>query len=194
MRHLTSGSSIRIVVAVMTALTVATPRPSDAQTTQKLEITPELLEPLALAMSREIAGLHCLLNPYQLRQFFALSSDKDRQEWVEKWWRLRDPTPTTTENEMRIEHNKRTHAARLEFGWEGWPGWDDRGETLIRFGAPDFRRRLDWIVTPHGVVPPGESWHYSRLEMTVVFEDFNLTGRHTYAMNSLGNVDPTRTR
>ncbi|MCK5407439.1 MAG: GWxTD domain-containing protein, partial [Candidatus Krumholzibacteria bacterium] len=131
----------------MTALTVATPRPSDAQTTQKLEITPELLEPLALAMSREIAGLHCLLNPYQLRQFFALSSDKDRQEWVEKWWRLRDPTPTTPENEMRIEHNKRTHAARLEFGWVGWPGWDHRGETLIRFGAPDFRRRLDWIVT-----------------------------------------------
>jgi GWxTD domain-containing protein len=181
------------LLAALAVAALAIALPCGAQYYAEFEITPEALEPLSPAMYREIAGLHYLLNPYQLRQFFALPSDEHRQEWIAHWWRSQDPTPTTPQNEMRIQHYKRVRTARLEFGWEGWPGWDHRGETLIRFGAPEFRRGLDWIVTPRGVVPPGESWHYSRLEMTVIFEDFNLSGRYTFAMNSWGNLDPTRT-
>ena len=180
------------MAAALVAVVLAIALPTDAQYYAKFEFTPDVLESLSPTMYREIAGLHYLLNPHQLRQFFALPSDEHRREWIEHWWRSQDPTPTTPENEMKIEHYERVRTAQLAFGWEEWPGWDHRGETLIRYGAPEFRRALDWIVTPHGVVPPGESWHYTRPEMTVTFDDFNLTGRYTYAMNSRGNPDPQR--
>lgn len=173
------------------ALVALTAQPPTAQLI-KFNIDDDNLAPLSPAMQREIAGLHYLLNPYQLRQFFELDTDDDRMEWIQRWWRSQDPTPATALNEMRIEHDQRVRAARLEFGWKEWPGWDHRGEVLIRYGNPDFRRNLDWIVTPAGAVPPGESWEYFQHDMTVIFEDRTHNGKYTLAFRSRGNRDTRR--
>jgi len=180
-----------VAAALAAWLAVTLASPAVAQRIE-FDITEEKLERVSPEMQREIAGLQYLLNPFQLRQFFEFQSDEERHQWIGRWWRSQDPTPSTAGNEMRVEHDKRVETARIAFGWKEWLGWDHRGEVLIRYGNPEFRRDLDWIVTPAGAVPPGESWHYNRHDMTVVFEDRTLNGRYTLAFQSRGNPDRRR--
>jgi GWxTD domain-containing protein len=157
------------------------------------EIAEDDLRPLGPEMRRQIAGLQYLLNPYQLRQFFSLPSDGARAEWIARYWRAQDPTPTTEENERLIEHTIRVRLARQFFPWDRWPGWDQRGEVYIRYGPPNYRGIMHAEVTQRKVHPPGELWYYTRHDMVVSFQDFNLNGRYIYSINPLGalqDLDP----
>lgn len=161
----------------------------------KLEykITADDLRPLGREMRMQIAGLQYILNPYQIKQFFALPSDSARAEWIARYWRSQDPTPTTEENEMMVEHNIRVRLARQFFAWDKWPGWDTRGEVYIRYGPPNYRGIMQAEVTARKVHPPGELWYYTRHDMVVSFQDFNLNGRYIYSINALGamqDMDP----
>src|SRR5262245_46231876 len=60
-------------------------------------------------------GLRYLLTDTLRAQFRGLSSDSLREEWLRRYWVLRDPTPTTPENERREEHEQRVHFARQHF-------------------------------------------------------------------------------
>jgi GWxTD domain-containing protein len=141
---------------------------------------------LSPSLQRRIAGLQYLLNPYQLRQFFGLADDSSRSDWIERYWRAEDPTPTTPENEKMDEHTIRVNIARQLFDSEAWPGWDRRGEVFVRYGAPNVRAKIPAEVTVRKVHPPGELWYYARHAMVVVFRDESLSGHYIYAVNPLG--------
>lgn len=131
-------------------------------------------------------GLQYSLNRYQKRQFLSLPTREERDEWLDDWWAMHDPTPVTPENERRIEHELRVSLARREFGMKKAPGWDKRGETLIRWGWPSTRTRVPADIGFYRMTPPGELWYYSRLDMTILFHDFNLNGRYIYAIEPQG--------
>lgn len=157
------------------------------------KITADDLRPLGSEMRAQIAGLQYILNAYQLRQFFSLPDDAARREWIDRYWRSRDPTPTTPKNEMMIEHNIRVRLARQFFKWDKWPYWDTRGEVYIRYGPPNYRGKIHSEVTARRVIPPGELWYYTRHDMVVSFQDFNLNGRYIYSINPFGalqDMDP----
>ncbi len=72
-------------------------------------------------------------------QFAGLNTDEERFEFVEEFWRRRDPDPSTEYNEFRQEHFRRLDYANKEFGF-GKPGWrTDRGRAYIIHGEPDER-------------------------------------------------------
>lgn len=146
------------------------------------------VEGLGARMQREIESLQYLLNAYQTRQFFQLPTDTARVEWLNRYWKSRDPTPTTDENEMRTEHLVRSRLARQLFKSKRWPGWDKRGEVFIRYGAPNLRSTIHAEVTARKTHPPGELWYYGRHGMMVIFRDESLTGHYIYAINALGAV------
>jgi len=125
--------------------------------------------------------LQCLMNPYQMKQYLTLRSHRARDEWVERFWLELDPTPTTEMNERRVEHEKRIAVARELFASQKAPGWDARGEIIIRYGAPDVRMKKQGDVTPERVVPPKEVWSYRRPPIVITFEDINLIGEYVYA-------------
>ncbi len=177
---------------VATVLIVSPAVISLAQDWAQFKIDDEVLGTLSPSMQMEIAGLQYLLNARQLRQLVTIETESLQRQWIVRWWRSKDPMPETGLNEMRVEHDNRISAARIKFGWTEWPGWDHRGEILIRYGTPGVRQILDWEIGMAGCRPPGESWHYNRLDMTVLFEDYALSGRYTFAMNSLGNPDRRR--
>jgi GWxTD domain-containing protein len=152
------------------------------------EIKPADIQKLGVPMQREIASLQYLMNPYQLRQFFTLSNDDARREWITRFWLANDPTPTTPENEMRTEHYIRTDIARTEFTRAGWPGWDKRGEVMIRYGFPDYRGKIESEVTSRKVHPPGELWFYQRHQMMVRFSDVSLNGNYVYDITPFGDA------
>lgn len=149
------------------------------------------LEKLEPRMQRQIASLQYLMNPYQLRQFFALPTDSLRRAWITRFWASRDPTPTTAQNEMRTEHHLRADIAAVEYRINAWPGWDRRGEVLIRYGFPDYRGKIEAEVTARRVHAPGELWYYRRHQMMIQFADESLNGNYKYAITPLGDAQDT---
>jgi hypothetical protein len=87
---------------------------------------------------------------------------------------------------MFIENDLRVRMARQLYASKYWPGWDKRGEVLIRYGPPDYRGIVPAEVTARKVHPPGELWFYRRQQMIVSFQDYNLNGNYIFAINPFG--------
>jgi len=88
--------------------------------------------------------------------FMRLNNNRDRDLFVENFWKLRDPTPGTPENEYKEEIVRRFNYANKRFG-TGRPGWmTDRGKFYIILGEP---RSYDRYPGTSGIVPC-EVWYY----------------------------------
>jgi GWxTD domain-containing protein len=70
--------------------------------------------------------------------FLSLASDKERDAFIDAFWKNRDPTPGTPVNEYQDEHIKRFKEANRRFHYgsarEGW--MTDRGRFYIILGPP----------------------------------------------------------
>ncbi|HSR66530.1 MAG TPA: GWxTD domain-containing protein [Acidobacteriota bacterium] len=78
-----------------------------------------------------------LISDRENDEFRALASDAERDAFIERFWRLRDPDPSTQANEFRQQHLKRIRQANEKFS-EGIPGWRTaRGRVWIMHGPPD---------------------------------------------------------
>lgn len=72
---------------------------------------------------------------YQLYQKLNLAG---KAQFLVRFWRDRDPTPETVENEFLQQVHKRFTYANEHFGWGKTEGWEsDRGRVLIQNGMPD---------------------------------------------------------
>lgn len=70
-------------------------------------------------------------------ELLALDTEEEREAFVERFWKLRDPAPWTEENEFRQEHYRRIQYANERFH-DGRKGWKTpRGKTYIIHGPPD---------------------------------------------------------
>lgn len=90
--------------------------------------------------------------------FLHLTTDRDRDLFIRAFWRLRDPTPGTPENEFQTEHTKRFQEANRKFRFgsarEGW--MTDRGRFYILLGPPVS---TEFIAGDRDVYP-AEIWSY----------------------------------
>ena len=89
--------------------------------------------------------------------FLVLTNDRDRDIFIESFWKLRDPTPETPANEYKDEHLKRfEYANRIYARGAGRPGWmTDRGRFYIILGPPTSTERFDSLG-----LRPCEVWSY----------------------------------
>jgi len=107
-----------------------------------------------------------------------------RKEFLHRFWKERDPIPTTAINERQIEHYCRVTYANLHFSVppKGLPGWrTKRGEVCIRYGEPTFQRWVMPDVLPKfGLIPPKWVWFYSDLPhpVALTFADNGLNGNY----------------
>jgi GWxTD domain-containing protein len=78
-----------------------------------------------------------IISPEERRAFLELSTNEERETFIENFWLRRDPTPDTPENEFKEEHYRRIAYANEHFS-SGIPGWkSDRGRIYIIWGKPD---------------------------------------------------------
>lgn len=102
------------------------------------------------------------------RKAFLALAPGAREAFIEDFWRRRDPTPETPENEYRTDYYARIERANRLFSGGGSPGWlQDRGRVYITLGPPDTRVTYPRGVTFYGL--PTEIWWYGLY--TVVFID-----------------------
>lgn len=111
------------------------------------------------------------------------STPAERLEFIESFWRRRDPDPTTTVNEARRDYRHRYVEVIRRFA-AGRPGWrTDRGRTYLLLGPPATIWRHPGGRDGQGF--PTEVWTYhelpaARLERSIelTFVDFSGTGDH----------------
>lgn len=124
--------------------------------------------------------------------FSALTTDAERERFIEAFWRRRDPDPTTEINEFKEEHYRRLAYANDHFT-AAVPGWkSDRGRIYIIHGPPDaIEKHLSaglYNRPPHEgggstQAYPFEVWFYRELEgvgtdVELEFVDVSLTGEY----------------
>jgi GWxTD domain-containing protein len=69
--------------------------------------------------------------------FLHLTTNEEREQFIEEFWRRRNPDPDSPENAFREEHYRRIAYANEHFS-SGIPGWKtDRGHIYILWGPPD---------------------------------------------------------
>jgi GWxTD domain-containing protein len=78
-----------------------------------------------------------IITDEERKAFKKLSTDDERERFIEEFWRRRDPDPDTDENEYREEYYERIAYANEHYA-SGVPGWKtDRGRIYIQWGKPD---------------------------------------------------------
>jgi GWxTD domain-containing protein len=91
--------------------------------------------------------------------FKRLSTDQERDQFIEQFWLRRDPTPVAFLNEFEQEHYQRMLYANEHFATAATPGWHtDRGRIYILYGKPDQ------VSAEHGRDELAETWEYRYID------------------------------
>jgi GWxTD domain-containing protein len=114
-----------------------------------------------------------IITDEELHAFKKLTTNAERDQFIEGFWARRDPTPDTAENEYKEEHYRRIAYANEHFA-AGMPGWKtDRGRMYIMYGPPTsieshpmggpYQRPAE-EGGGQTETYPFEVWHYNYLE------------------------------
>ncbi len=97
-----------------------------------------------------------LISPKEREVFLSLPDNRDRDIFVTDFWKIRDPTPGTPENEYKDDIQKRFEHVNKYFA-AGRPGYmTDRGRIWMILGEP---RSYDRFPGTLGIVSC-EVWYY----------------------------------
>jgi GWxTD domain-containing protein len=139
-----------------------------------------------------------IITSAEKKAFDKLVTDEERENFIENFWRRRDPDPDTEENEYREEYYERIAYANEKFT-SGIPGWKtDRGRIYITFGKPDSieshpsggsYERPSYEGGGSTTTYPFETWFYRHLDgvgdgIEIEFVDPTGTGEYRIARNA----------
>jgi GWxTD domain-containing protein len=98
-----------------------------------------------------------IILPQEKEVFMKLSSDFERDIFIDSFWKQRDPTPGTPENEYKDEIQKRFLYVNKEFAKDTpRPGWmTDRGRIYMIMGEP---KSISRFSQPE--IVPCELWSF----------------------------------
>jgi GWxTD domain-containing protein len=98
-----------------------------------------------------------IITPLERQIFLQLTNERDRDAFISFFWKQRDPSKGTAENEYKDEHIKRFEYAKRYFGFTSpLPGWKtDRGRIYILLGPPVNRNEIF-----NSYLYPIEIWEY----------------------------------
>jgi GWxTD domain-containing protein len=104
-----------------------------------------------------------IISDVEREVFLGLSSEQEREAFVEAFWRKRDENPATLENEYKEEHYKRLAYVNEFFGRDTFREGcqTDRGRYHILLGPPRNRQNFDGS----DAVYPSELWFYDNPDL-----------------------------
>lgn len=80
-----------------------------------------------------------LLTPAQRREYTSFTTNKERSDFIEAFWRQLDPTPATETNELRAEFERRVAFADSNFATPKQAGrFTERGAVFTFLGPPTY--------------------------------------------------------
>ncbi len=144
--------------------------------------------------------------PIELELWGRIPSDlrpEDKTAFYHRFWKRRDPTPTTEINERLCEHYRRLFYVRehLSLPEQNIFGWETaRGQVYVRYGKPLHRAHLlvsneiksagpATAIGPIGSLAPAviEAWNYGN-GISFTFEDKVLNNRFGFVAPHKFNI------
>ena len=168
------------------------PKPSEDPTGKARVVKAEVKKVYKDWLSKDV---DYIITGDEKKAFKALKTDEERENFIETFWRRRDPDPDTEENEYREEYYERIAYANEHYA-SGIPGWKtDRGRIYITFGKPDSVEshpsggqydRPSYEGGGSTSTYPFETWFYRYLEnvgsgIEIEFVDPTGTGEYRIA-------------
>jgi GWxTD domain-containing protein len=138
-----------------------------------------------------------IISPEERSAFLHLSTNEEREQFIEQFWQRRNPDPESPENTFKEEHYRRIAYANERFA-SGVPGWrTDRGKIYIMWGPADEIEShpsggsYDRPANEGGgqtSTYPFEQWRYRYLEgigndVILEFVDPSMTGEFHLTMD-----------
>ncbi len=136
--------------------------------------------------------------------FKQLTTDEEREKFVEQFWARRNPVPGSAENQFKQEHYRRIAYANEHFADrspKGLAGWrTDRGRIYIQYGPPDEIETHPAGVTSQRRAATGgvdtqtyafEQWRYRLIDgvgQNIILEFVDKAGDGEYRMT----MDPNQ--
>ena len=115
------------------------------------------IEDLAPKYRHFLELIHWISTDRERDTFLRLKSDRLRDRFMELFWRIRDPSPGTPENEYKDEIERRFNYANRRFRFASIPGWKtDRGRVYIKLGKPISTERFSVSLELYDT----EVWYY----------------------------------
>jgi GWxTD domain-containing protein len=114
---------------------------------------------------------------------------EDRIKLWNEFWKSKDPTPNTDDNEIKDEYYRRIAYANEHFGILGKEGWkSDFGMIYIIYGEPDEieRHQIERESLPY------EVWYYYNPRRTFYFVDTHGYGEYILQYPYDGDVNKGR--
>jgi GWxTD domain-containing protein len=174
--------------------TVAKPLSEREKRRREEKLRRELETPYRKWLSEDVSYI---ITDEERAAFKRLSTDDEREQFIEQFWLRRDPTPDTAENEFKEEHYRRIAYANERFA-SGIPGWKtDRGRIYITFGPADeveshpsggsYERPIEEGGGTTSTYP-FEKWRYRYIEgigsdIIIEFVDPTMTGEYRMTMD-----------
>jgi len=145
-----------------------------------------IYQPMTLDLDSEAfyEKARLIMTSEEKKIFNHLPDKESREEFIQDFWKKRDPTPETEENEFKEEFYERIEYADERFK-EGIPGWKtDRGRIYIHFGFPDRIEHQPMINSDE--IKGYLLWVYYRYNFAVEFID--KRGDNVYELNPYSGI------
>ncbi len=138
-----------------------------------------------------------IISPEERSSFLHLSTNEEREQFIEAFWQRRNPDPESADNTFKEEHYRRIAYANEHFA-SGIPGWkSDRGRIYIMWGPADEVQShpsggsYDRPASEGGgetSTYPFEDWRYRYLEgigenVEIEFVDPTMSGEYKLTMD-----------
>ena len=174
--------------------TVAKPLTDKQKKQQEAKLRKELEGPYRKWLNEDVLYI---ISDEEKSAFKRMSTEDERENFIESFWLRRDPTPDTMENEFKEEHYRRIAYTNERYA-SGIPGWKtDRGRIYITFGPPDENESHPSGGTYERPYEEGggttstypfEKWRYRYLEgigsdIIIEFVDTTMTGEYRMTMD-----------
>jgi GWxTD domain-containing protein len=146
-------------------------QPSDKERLrQQKELKQELQGPYKKWLEEDVRWI---ITPEEEKAFKSMTNNEERDQFIEAFWRRRNPNPDSDDNDFKDEHSRRIAYANEHFP-AGKPGWlTDRGHIYIAWGPPDEKEEhpsggaYDRPLSEGGGTTqtyPYENWTYRYLD------------------------------
>lgn len=123
--------------------------------------------------------ISCIANKDEIKAFKQLDLE-GKKNFLDRFWKERDPSPGTRTNETLMDYYKRYEEANQRFGSPNRPGWkSDMGRIYITYGVPAQIEKHEFESN----TLPYQVWYYLQLkdqptQTVFVFADRDGTGQN----------------
>jgi len=170
------------------------PKVSKEEKRRQKAIRNEMETPYKKWLSEEVPYI---ITDQERAAFKKLSTDDERESFIENFWERRNPNPGSPENEFKEEYYRRIAYANEHYA-SGLPGWKtDRGRIYIMYGPPDENdshpsggeyQRPESEGGGETSTFPFEQWRYRYIDgigtnIILEFVDPTMTGEYHLTMD-----------